>query len=124
MRERTKKFAREILSGVELGTGTRIELTFDDSYPVTVNDPQVIEDARRAVTELFGVGALVPQEKKFGGEDFSFLLEKVPGAMLFLGVANVKKGATVGHHHPGFKIDEDVLWEGSALEAYLALEHR
>lgn len=123
MRDRTKRYAREILSGIELGTGTRIELTFDDSYPVTVNNPQVIDDARRAVTELFGAATLVPQEKKFGGEDFSFLLEKVPGAMLFLGVGNVKKGASVSHHHPGFKIDEEVLWQGAALEAHLALTH-
>ncbi|NIA20618.1 MAG: amidohydrolase, partial [Anaerolineaceae bacterium] len=52
-----------------------------------------------------------------------YVLDKVPGAMVFLGVGNTEKGITAPHHNPGFRVDEDVLWQGAALEAQMALDH-
>jgi carboxypeptidase Ss1 len=123
MRERVKHLSREILNGIEVGTGVKIDLVFDDSYPVTVNDATVIDEVRGTVTRLFGEKMIVELEKKFGGEDFSYVLDQVPGAMVFLGVGNVRKGITTAHHHAAFKIDEDALWEGAALCVQMALEH-
>ncbi|NIA22441.1 MAG: amidohydrolase, partial [Anaerolineaceae bacterium] len=117
------KLMGEILKGVELSCGVSIDLDFLHGYPATVNDAEVIEDTRKAVEQLFGSGHTAEIEKKFGGEDFCFVLDKVPGAMVFLGVGNADKGITTPHHNPGFRVDEDVLWQGAALEAQMALDH-
>lgn len=123
-RQQAKQLMKEILDGVAQAAGVRIDLTFDASYPATANDPQTIEQARRAVEELFGPGQAVEIDKEFGSEDFSYVVERVPGAMAFLGVGNAQKGATAAHHNPAFKIDEDVLWQGTALLAWMALACR
>lgn len=113
----------DILRGVEAATGATVELRIDAAYPATVNDAGVIDESRRKVVELFGDEALETIPKKFGSEDFSLVLEKVPGAMLFLGVGNAAKGITAAHHNPGFRIDEEVLWQGTAMEAATVLAY-
>ena len=123
MRHRVKKAVEEILRGIELTAGVKTELEFQDSYPPTVNDAAFIEELRRHIGELFGPEQAVDIEKKFGGEDFSYVLEKVPGAMIFLGVGNARKGISAPHHNPSFRIDEEVLWQGPALLARVALAH-
>ena len=50
-----------------------------------------------------------------GGEDFAYYLMKKPGAFMFLSSANHEKNTDVPHHNPHFNVDEDVLWEGSAV---------
>jgi hippurate hydrolase len=51
-----------------------------------------------------------------GAEDFAFFLEKVPGAFVWLGVGDVS-----GLHTPQFYFDEEILPQGAALLAALAL---
>jgi metal-dependent amidase/aminoacylase/carboxypeptidase family protein len=53
-----------------------------------------------------------------GGEDFAYFLEKVPGAFIWLGVGEDISGL----HTPQFAFDEEILPQGSALLAALALE--
>ena len=56
-----------------------------------------------------------------GGEDFAYLLEKVPGAMVFLGIGNATLGTTVNLHNPKFKMDEEQMQLGAALHVEMAL---
>ena len=60
-----------------------------------------------------------------GSEDFSYVLQQVPGAMAFLGAA--PKGASAGHLEPNHSnrvaFDEDVMAAGTALYAAVALRH-
>ena len=56
-----------------------------------------------------------------GGEDFAYLLERVPGAMLFLGSGNATLGTDVNLHNPKFQMDESVMYLGSALHVEMAL---
>lgn len=122
MRVRTKKLMRDILDGVQLATGCRIELEIDDSYPVLSNNGEVIEQARRLVQTMFGHERTVEVDKKFGGEDFAYVAERIPAAMVYLGVGNPQMGITAAHHNPAFRIDESVLWQGAALLAAMALD--
>jgi amidohydrolase len=122
-RERVKRLMKDILHGVEAATGVTIDLSYDAGYPSLVNDKAIIEKVRQRVVDLFGEESPECIDKKFGGEDFSYILEKVPGAMAFLGVGNVAKGISVAHHNPRFRIDEDVLWQGTALHAAMAMGH-
>ena len=56
-----------------------------------------------------------------GGEDFAYLTEKVPGAMLFLGIGNASQRTDVNLHNPRFKMDENQLHLGAALHVEMAL---
>jgi amidohydrolase len=122
-RSRCVKLIRDIVNGVETAHGVTIDLQLSDGYGAVVNDAAVVADMQAAVGQLFGPGRLVDIERKFGGEDFCCVLQRVPGAMVFLGVGNAAKGITAAHHNPQFRIDEDVLWQGAALHAQAALNH-
>ncbi len=59
---------------------------FPKGYPVTVNNEEEVSFAQRTVTELFGSGRCMTQPFPLtGAEDFSFVLEQVPGAFVMLG---------------------------------------
>jgi metal-dependent amidase/aminoacylase/carboxypeptidase family protein len=55
-----------------------------------------------------------------GGEDFAYVLERVPGCLVALGVRNEAAGAVFGVHHPKFVVDEDALPIGAALHVAFA----
>ncbi|WP_368043350.1 M20/M25/M40 family metallo-hydrolase [uncultured Sutterella sp.] len=57
-----------------------------------------------------------------GGEDFAFYQEKVPGAMVLLGVRNEACDAVWPQHHGCYKVDESVLVKGAALHVQTALD--
>ncbi len=122
-RNRVIKFIRDIVNGIEIACGVTIDLQFSHGYGTVVNDAAVAADLQATAEQLFGPGRLTPVEKKFGGEDFCYVLQRVPGAMIFLGVGNPAKGITAAHHNPHFRIDEDVLWQGTAMYAQAALNH-
>ena len=94
------------------------ELVVDPGYPVVVNDPAM---ARRAAGVLGeALGGVDPESRlNFGGEDFAYYLEQVPGLFIFLGTRNPEKGITEVNHSSRFDIDEDVLSLG--VEAYTVL---
>jgi len=120
-RAEIKRYLREICEGVAKANGASAEVIIDASYPPTVNDPGVTGVVRSTVADLFGSDRLVEMEKEFGGEDFSYVLQKVPGAFAFLGCGNRAKGITAPGHSSLFRIDEDVLWQGIAMHAAMAL---
>jgi amidohydrolase len=63
----------------------KVELT--RGFPVTVCDRRAVELAECAVTDLLGAAGWQTMEKPImGAEDFSYVLQRVPGAMLMLGV--------------------------------------
>lgn len=118
--EMIQRRMNEILEGVTRAHGARYELSVEELTPPTVNDKEMAEFARK-VAEKYGLkyGEVPPT---MGAEDFSFYLQKVPGAFLALGIRNEEKGIVYPHHHPKFDVDEDVLHLGTAMEVALAFE--
>ncbi|MEZ4638641.1 MAG: amidohydrolase [Caldilineaceae bacterium] len=95
--------------------GGDYELTIDNGYPSTYNDPAVtamIQDATRA---MLGDEGLADPEAGMGAEDFSYMTRKAPGAMFMLGAKYDDKNRP--HHTPVFDISEDALPTGAALLA-------
>lgn len=92
--------------------------------PPVINDAALSALAARAAASALGPERVVTSlsAPNMGGEDFACYQERVPGAYLFLSSANHAKGTDVPHHSPRFDVDEDVLWEGSALFVALAEE--
>jgi hippurate hydrolase len=97
---------------------------FVDGYPVTVNNPAELEFAEQTVAEVLGNGRYVAAPNPLtGSEDFSYVLEQVPGAFLMLGAcpADTDAGTAPFNHSAEAVFDDTVLPAGTALYAELAL---
>ncbi|MEM3949057.1 MAG: amidohydrolase [Zestosphaera sp.] len=90
------------------------------SYPPVVNTPELADFVMSVASK---VGRTAEASMSMGAEDFSYYLQKVPGAFISLGVRNESKGIVYPHHHPRFDVDEDVLWVGTALHSLLAYNY-
>ncbi|SCY33745.1 M20 family metallopeptidase [Alkaliphilus peptidifermentans] len=103
----------------------RAEATLEYTFgtPPTINDAASAAIAQKSVEQLIGKDALIKMDKITGGEDFALFVEKVPGAIAFVGVRNEAKKACYPHHHPMFSIDEDGLEIGTALYAQYAVDY-
>jgi amidohydrolase len=118
LRKRMPERIEEIARGVARGMRGDAELDYRFSYPVTRNDADTAELALEVARELFGEERTVRLDRpSMGSEDFAFFLEELPGAYIWLGVGDVS-----GLHTPQFAFDEEILPQGSALLAALALE--
>jgi amidohydrolase len=103
--------------------GTEAEVTIERGFPVTVNDARVTELARRTARQLFGEhGWISMAHPVMGAEDFSYLLQKVPGAMAFLG--GTPEGGDYRNccalHSNRMVIDERVMARGIAMHCAMA----
>jgi hippurate hydrolase len=124
--EKVRPVLLDLIHGIARAHGLEVEASFEGLYPVTVNNAGAVDTVERTVAELFG-------EERFerlpnplaGAEDFSRVLQRVPGAMVFLGA--VIDGRDVdtapSNHAPGAAFDDSVLPDGAALLAQLALGH-
>ncbi|HEX4301942.1 MAG TPA: M20 family metallopeptidase [Rhizomicrobium sp.] len=92
-------------------------------YPVTINDDKFVTFAKGVVTDLLGEkGYLAMPAPIMGAEDFSYVLQRMPGCMMFLGVTP----HDVSHHHAHachsnrMMMDEDAMANGIALHCAVA----
>jgi amidohydrolase len=110
----------EVVRDITRPYGVRAEVQHVRGVPPTVNDADataLVEDATRA--EL-GEHSLVLAEQSLGGEDFAWILEKVPGAMFRLGT-RTPGGHTYDLHQPDFTVDEQSIMIGARVLASTAL---
>jgi hippurate hydrolase len=117
-RDRGRGAFERICNHVSAAHGCTAEVEIEPGYPPTINDPRAVE----LVRDLAGDEYRELPASNMGGEDFSYVLQKVPGAMAFLGVAPAGEDAAVRAplHNPGMMIDESVLPKGVALHCAFA----
>ncbi len=113
----------QLAMGIAAAHGMGAKVTVTKGFPVTLCDPRAVDFGAATVAELFGADHWKALASPImGGEDFSYVLEKVPGAMFFIGVAH--EGADwrqcCGIHSTRMVLDEAVLPKGAALLAGLA----
>ncbi|MGI8856865.1 MAG: M20 metallopeptidase family protein [Thermomicrobiales bacterium] len=123
VRDHIRRRIPELASHIAQAMGATAETAYLTGYPAMVNDPAMCELIRRAATPIIGAEKISEKPLGLGGEDFSFVLEKVPGAMMRLGTGNVSRGLTSGVHHPKFDVDEEALPLGVALMTAIAMEY-
>jgi amidohydrolase len=115
--------ARRVCEGVAAAHGVEADVRFVEEYPVTVNDEAETRFAADVATGLLGPRstAILPYPIA-GSEDFSRVLAKVPGAMLFLGAITDRYDPAVApsNHSPRAEFDDRVLPVGAALYSALA----
>ncbi len=103
--------------------GLRAEVEFTPRYPVTVNDEDETVFVESTVKEAFGEHRFQPLPHPLtGAEDFSRVLDEVPGSLVMLGAAPTGMDSTsvANNHSPYAEFDEGVLCDGAALYAALA----
>ncbi|WP_029433892.1 M20 family metallopeptidase [Blastococcus sp. URHD0036] len=100
------------------------EFVHEPGYPVTVNAADVAARVTATAVELLGADAVPPMaEPLMGAEDFSYVLERVPGAMAWIGArpAGVDPDEAPPNHSNLAVFDEAPLSAGAALHAAMAL---
>jgi amidohydrolase len=118
--EQLERRIREVATGVAEALRASAELEIHMHYPPTVNDEAMAELAGGAMRQL---GAKVEAGSPImAAEDFSFVLQKVPGAMLQLGVKSPEWPEPRPVHTARFDLDESALPLGAAAYAAMALE--
>ncbi len=94
-----------IVPNIAAGFGATATLDYIRMYPVTVNHDHETQLAAQAAQEVAGVeNVSLDMPPVLGGEDFSFMLNEVPGAMI-----NVGNGPSAGLHHPKYDFNDDVI---------------
>ncbi|MFD6419802.1 amidohydrolase [Streptomyces sp. NPDC060194] len=97
------------------------EITYVRGVPPVVNDMDVTGLLRDAMTVRLGADAVEDTEQSLGGEDFSWYLEQVPGAMARLGVRTPGDPVRRDLHRGDFDVDERAITVGVELFTAAAL---
>jgi amidohydrolase len=125
-RERVKAAVREVVAGVSAAHGATAELDIQAGYPVTMNDPDFTGVVANVVTDLAGAGRLtILDAPVMGAEDFSYVLQRIPGAIGFLGARPPDQDPETApqNHSNRVVFDESAMAIGAAVYAAVALRH-
>jgi hippurate hydrolase len=101
-----------------------VEFELDIAYPPTINDPGVVEVVANLASGLIGPDRVVSMAApNMAGEDWSYVLQQVPGAMAFLGArpAGADPATVPDNHSNRVVFDEPAMAVGGALYAAFAL---
>jgi amidohydrolase len=124
-RAAVQEAAPRLAAQVAAAHGLTATAEFVDGYPVTINDATELAFAQQALADLLGDGRYFAAPNPLtGSEDFSYVLEQVPGAFLMLGACppDADPFAAPFNHSAEAVFDDAVLPDGTALYASLALE--
>lgn len=123
LRDLAEERLQIVLEGICTLSGCTGVLNYERGYMAVINEPESVEYVSETVKKLFGNDAAVSVEPAMTAEDFSFYLDKKPGAFAWIGTT--KEGDTVYPlHNSRYSPDEDVLWRGAALMAELVLDFK
>jgi len=113
--EQVEAAMRRLSEGIAIGFGATASLDWRLIFAPTVNAAEPAAAVRAAVTDLVGAAKLATDKPPvMGSEDFSFMLERVPGAYL-----NVGNGGGFSPHHPGYMFNDAAIPYGAGLYARL-----
>jgi hippurate hydrolase len=113
MRDLAETRIRAIVENVCAAFGAKVAIEYNRGYPVTVNDAdktEFVASVAKAVAGECAVNTAILPE--MGAEDFSYMLEKRPGAYIFVG-----NGDTAGVHHPAYDFNDAATPYGVSLWA-------
>jgi amidohydrolase len=109
VRQLVEKRVREVVAGVALLTGARIDLTYQPGYPVTVNHAAQTDHVTQVAKQIAGDDNVHEMPPMMGAEDFAYMLEARPGAFIFCG-----NGNSAGLHHPAYNFNDEAIVFGTS----------
>ena len=120
-----KEAVHEVAENIARAHRCTAEITITPGFPPTINDARAVGLGESVARSLGGEEPWATRPTPtMGAEDFSYVLEKVPGAMFFLGVSaeGVDWQGCCGLHSSRMIVDESVMPKGSAFLAGCALQ--
>ena len=123
-RDRLRVEVIRLINDLAEAHGVSADAHYVNEYPVTVNDPAEAEFARAVAADVFGAARSVPRAHPMtGAEDFSYVLQQVPGAFISAGAVPPDRDPATApsNHSAAARFDDAVLADGAALYAELAL---
>ena len=114
---------RRLAPGIAGAHGCTATVEITEGFPVTICDGRAVDFGAEVVRDLFGEDAWRRMDHPvMGAEDFAYVLEKVPGAMFWLGAshAGVDWKACCGLHSNHMVLDDSVMARGAAWHAGVA----
>ena len=113
---------RRLADGIAAAHGAEAEVELEEGYPVTINDDDMASFAHTVAGELLGEDAAVRMPAPvMGAEDWSYVLQEVPGAMAFLGARPDVSGPVHPNHSNRMILDEQAMAAGIAVYSGVAL---
>ena len=108
--DRIEAALRDTANGIAVGSGTQVQVDYRRYYPATINTPAealLALDAAQAI----GLEAAEAPRAAFTSEDFAFMLQRKPGAYLWLGQGRAGAGPDGEYplHHPCYDFNDDAL---------------
>ena len=122
---------REVAQHTCAAFGATCSFEFERNYPPTVNHAAETAFAQGVMASVVGEHNVVVQEPTMGAEDFSYMLQAVPGAYCFIGNGDGVH-REMGHgegpctlHNPNYDFNDDLIPLGGTywvrlVEAWLA----
>lgn len=126
VRERVRGYVRQVAEGVAAAHGATVDVELEPGYPVTVNDPGFTSFVTQAATDLIGPKRVVTLDAPdMGSEDMSYVLQRVPGTIVFLGArpSELDPLTAPQNHSNRVEFDEAAMAVGIALYAEVATRH-
>jgi amidohydrolase len=127
-RTRTKIHSelQRVAEGIAAAHDASVETEVELGYPVTVNDLGYAAQVTQAATELLGADLVNTMTNPImGAEDFSYVLQQVPGSMAFLGAClpELDPRTAPANHSNRVMFHEPAMANGIALYAAMAMRH-
>ena len=113
---------RDLAANIASAHGAHAEVRVEPGYPPVVNDPAIVEAVAEVSRGLLGKDhfRLLPTPI-MPSEDFSYILQRVPGVMAFLGARPDNQGTVADVHSPHMIFNEDAMVVGITLHTAVAL---
>ncbi len=124
--ERTREQLRgafvRMVEGIAAAHGAVGEARIEEGYPVTVNDERATALMKACAVGLHGAAGWAVMPPMMGAEDFSYVLQKLPGAMAFIGAAPEGSDPRTNPplHNTKMTINERVMADGIAMHCAVA----
>ncbi len=117
---------RRVAEGIAAAHDATVEVLISDGYPVTINHAGSAAFALDVAREIAGKDRVIEMANPImGAEDFSYVLQAVPGSMMFLGGTplDVDLATAPPNHSNRVVFDEGAMVTGMALYAGIAMRH-
>ena len=106
---------QRVIDGVSQALGAEVQFDYLRRYPATINHVAETEIAAKIAAEIAGEAKVTKDTPPtMGGEDFAFMLEKVPGCYLFIGNGAGQEEGSCMIHNPNYDFNDQILPIGAS----------
>ncbi|MEX1105540.1 MAG: M20 family metallopeptidase [Ilumatobacteraceae bacterium] len=117
---------RRVAEGVCAAHDAKVDIDIQLGYPVTVNGGDFTEFSMGVARDIIGADHVVKLPNPvMGAEDFSYVIEEVPGTMMFIGGTPLDRdlASAAPNHSNRVYFEEGAMVDGAAIYTAVAMRH-